>query len=170
MKSLSIIFLLIISSSLSSHIRKNQEWNRSTIYIGADDILVSVTLNDNPVDLSEYGNYMDKYAILKKASLVLFPGDELVFYVKNNGPITKKNHAALGVRIEYVDQEGNSQTFLSTSNQWTCDGYPPIVSGSVATNLNYILWRANGLGGNVQLIWGRDQNESTVCRFQIPSS
>ncbi len=170
MKSLSIIFLIIISSSISFHIRKNQEWNRSTIYIGADDTLVSVKLNDNPVDLSEYGNYMDKYAVIKKASLVLFPGDELVFYVKNNGPITKINSAALGVRIEYVDQDGNSQTFLSTSNQWTCDGYPPVVSGSVATNLHYILWKANGLGGDVQLIWGRDQKENTVCRFEIPSS
>ena len=40
----------------------------------------------------------------------------------------------------------------------------------VSTNLKYILWRANGLGGDVQLIWGREQNENTVCRFEIPSS
>jgi hypothetical protein len=46
-----------------------------------------------------------------------------------------------------------------TSNQWTCDGYQPIVNGSVATNLHYILWRANGLGGNVQLIWGREKKK-----------
>ena len=65
---------------------------------------------------------MDKFAIIKKASLVLFPGDELVFYVKNNGEVSKNDPAALGVRIEYVDQEGNSQTLLSTSNQWICDG------------------------------------------------
>ena len=169
MKTISLTLLLLTTISLEAHVRKNEEWYRSTIYIGADDILVSVQLNDNPVDLSEYGNYMDKFAIIKKASLVLFPGDELVFYVKNNGEVSKKDPAALGVRIEYVDQEGNSQTFLSTSNQWTCDGYPPIVNGSVATNLHYILWRTNGLGGNVQLIWGREQKESTVCRFTIPS-
>ena len=48
---------------------------------------------------------MDKFAIIKKASLVLFPGDELVFYVKNNKEVSKKDPAALGVRIEYVDQE-----------------------------------------------------------------
>ena len=170
MKTISFILLLLITITLEAHVRKNEEWHRSTIYIGADDTLVSVQLNDNPVDLSEYGNYMDKFAIIKKASLVLFPGDELVFYVKNNKEVSKNDPAALGVRIEYVDQEGNSQTLLSTSNQWTCDGYPPIVNGSVATNLHYILWRANGLGGNVQLIWGREQKESTVCRFTIPSS
>ena len=48
---------------------------------------------------------MDKFAIIKKTSLVLFPGNELVFYVKNNREVSKKDPAALGVRIEYVDQE-----------------------------------------------------------------
>ena len=170
MKIISLILFLLVTCSFQSHVRKNQEWYRSTIYIGADDTLVSFKLNDNPVDLSEYGNYLNKFAVIKQASLVLFPGDELVFFVKNNGEVSKKDPAALGVRIEYVDQEGNSQTFYSTSNQWTCDGYPPIVNGSVSTNIHYLLWRANGLGGNVQLIWGRDQKESTVCRFTIPSS
>ena len=105
MKTISFTLLLLITITLEAHVRKNEEWHRSTIYIGADDTLVSVQLNDNPVDLSEYGNYMDKFAIIKKASLVLFPGDELVFYVKNNKEVSKKDPAALGVRIEYVDQE-----------------------------------------------------------------
>ena len=55
MKTISLTLLLLTTISLEAHVRKNEEWYRSTIYIGADDILVSVQLNDNPVDLSEYG-------------------------------------------------------------------------------------------------------------------
>ena len=43
------IFLLSLVTINSEHVKNGEKWFRSNIFIGADDGLVSITLNDNEV-------------------------------------------------------------------------------------------------------------------------
>ena len=48
-KLLITIFLLSLITINSEHVKNGEKWFKSTIFIGADDQLLSLTLNDNEV-------------------------------------------------------------------------------------------------------------------------
>jgi hypothetical protein len=45
------IFLLSLVTINSEHVKNGEKWFKSKIFIGADDYLVSLTLNDNEVNI-----------------------------------------------------------------------------------------------------------------------
>jgi len=70
--------LLFITLSLISC---DSLWRRSTLYIGADDSLYKIYINENEIDISSLEN-KEQYDKVKKLELTLFNYDEIKIYVK----------------------------------------------------------------------------------------
>ena len=166
-KLLITIFLLSLITINSEHVKNGEKWFKSTIYIGADDQLLSLTLNDNEVYTPNL--LLNNWLSIQTVDLVLFPGDELVFTVKNNAEeFTIDDPGAFAARIEYVNQNGETTSYLTNTKDWTCDGREPKSFGTVYKNLRYLNWQFQKLGDDVELIWGAFQKQTTKCRFTIP--
>ena len=160
------IFLLSLVTINSEHVKNGEKWFRSNIFIGADDGLVSLTLNDNEV---YFPTLLNNWLVVQKVDLVLFPGDELVFTVKNNAEnFSIQDPGAFAARIEYVNQNGETTVFMTNTADWTCDGREPKSYGNVFKNLRYLNWQMQNLGEDTELIWGSSENQVTKCRFSIP--
>ena len=96
------IFLLSLVTINSEHVKNGEKWFKSKIFIGADDYLVSLTLNDNEVNIPIL---LNNWLAVQTLDLVLFPGDELVFTLKNNAEnFSTSDPGAFAARIEYVNQ------------------------------------------------------------------
>ena len=68
MKTLTILSLITL---IFSAIQKGEAWRRSTIYVGADDILSKVYLNDNELDLSPseiITKIMNRFSLTKESA------------------------------------------------------------------------------------------------------
>ena len=146
MKTLTILSLITL---IFSAIQKGEAWRRSTLYIGADDILSKVYLNDNELDLA------------------LFTNDELKFVVKNKNPVSFLDNAGLAVKILYKDQFGNEKTIETNLEDWKCNGKTPVNKRVVKGLLHYPTWAVQGLL-DVLVIWADDDPTEATCSVVIP--
>ena len=160
------IFLLSLVTINSEHVKNGEKWFKSKIFIGADDYLVSLTLNDNEVNIPIL---LNNWLSVQTLDLVLFPGDELVFTLKNNAEnFSTGDPGAFAARIEYVNQNGETTVFKTNIADWTSDGREPKTYGNVFKNLRYLNWQLQNLGEDVELIWGSSEKQVNKCRFSIP--
>ena len=146
MKTLTLLSLITL---IFSAVQKGEAWRRSTIYVGADDILSKVYLNDNELDLA------------------LFTNDELKFVVKNKNPVSFIDNAGLAVKILYKDQFGNEKTIETNLEDWKCNGKTPVNKRVVKGLLHYPTWAVQGLL-DVVVIWADDDPTEATCSVVIP--
>ena len=107
-----ILYFLSLLIIVLSAVQKGEAWKRSTLYIGADDVLTNLYVNDNEIDLSDVDD-LSTYSIVKKVDLALFPNDEIKIKVINKNPVSIIDNAGLAVKMNYVDQNGNEKTFYT---------------------------------------------------------
>ena len=163
MKTLTLLSLITL---IFTAVQKGEAWRRSTLYIGADDILSKVYLNDNELDLSSVDD-LTTYTTVKKLDLALFTNDELKFVVKNKNPVSFLDNAGLAVKILYKDQFGNEKTIETNLKDWTCNGKTPVSKRIVKGLLNYPTWANQGLY-DVLVIWNDEDTTEATCRVVIP--
>ena len=65
-----ILYFLSLLIIVLSAVQKGEAWKRSTLYIGADDVLTNLYVNDNEIDLSDVDD-LSTYSIVKKVDLAL---------------------------------------------------------------------------------------------------
>ena len=163
MKTLTLLSLITL---IFSAVQKGEAWRRSTLYIGADDILSKVYLNDNELDLSSVDD-LTTYTTVKKLDLALFTNDELKFVVKNKNPVSFLDNAGLAVKILYKDQFGNEKTIETNLEDWKCNGKTPVNKRIVKGLLHYPTWAVQGLL-DVLVIWADDDPTEATCSVVIP--
>ena len=154
--------LLFITLSLISC---DSLWRRSTLYIGADDSLYKIYINENEIDISSLEN-KEQYDKVKKIELTLFNYDEIKIYVKNFRELTRDDNAGLAVKLDYKDQYGNDKLLYTNLNDWECNGEKPIDKKIVGNN-HYPTWNVQGLN-DVNVIWAEGNPKEAYCRFVVP--
>jgi len=154
------IILVLITTITSDSLRR-----RSTIYIGSDDSLEKIYINENELDISELEN-KDDYSKVKKLEVTLFNYDEIQFEVTNKNELSNYDNAGLAVKIEYKDQYGKEKNLYTNLDDWECNGEKPIDKRTISKS-HYPTWNENGLD-DVKVIWANGNPKSAVCRFVVP--
>ena len=160
-----ILYFLSLLIIVLSAVQKGEAWKRSTLYIGADDVLTNLYVNDNEIDLSDVDD-LSTYSIVKKVDLALFPNDEIKIKVINKNPVSIIDNAGLAVKMNYVDQNGNEKTFYTNLDDWECNGDKPM-NKNIVMGLHYPTWATQELR-NVNVIWAEGNPKEATCTFVIP--
>lgn len=168
-KTVFLVALLFAQSSFSARLSSSlHQIPSNTIYVTADNILDSITINDKIVDLKGVSGIED----WTQTSTINVPfdineGDKIQISATNSGKWNKSNPASIIATIYYKNRKGDILK-LNTNSFWTCDDKAPLVHG----NNGVSPWglRPN-IDASAQHIWNSDeQKPNSTCSIVIPES
>lgn len=166
-----LLALFFVNLSLYCSVRlstSSKQHAANTIYITADNVVDSITINGSDLSLTGISGLGD----WTQTSTVVVPfdikeGDKIEISATNSGAWSESNPASIIATIFYKNNNGDIVK-LNTNSFWTCDDAAPLVIGN------------NGVGpwgprpnidSSAQHLWNSDSTKpSTRCSTSVPVS
>ena len=157
--------IFLLQFVLSTIIKICHPLTKSNVIVAIDDYFLKFTINGVGVDLESFRD-LGNWVTIKRFSLYLSEGDELLFEGMNNHDALS-NPRGMAIQIEFVKKNGEI-TVYKTGNGWTCDGKPAIQKANLSTATNTFQYWKNAFPANTMVIWGQISNRKSICKFTIP--
>lgn len=145
----------------------NKKQIRAQIGLVFDDILNSVKINNQIIDTKSYSQMES----LIQLSGDLNFGDKVEICASNRGNFDYWNSnvgvISASVRIPKDNFEFDT---INTSNDWKCDGNPPLIIGNNYNSSIFHLYRKNNfsiLDSNAMFIWNNKLSTKTCCSITL---
>lgn len=146
----------------------SEQATANTIFITADNLVDSITINGRSVDLTGVAGLGDwTQTSTVNVGFEVEIGDKIEITATNYFKWSVANPGSIIATIYYKDKTGNVAA-LSTSSYWTCDGSSPLIYGSNGV----IPWGTRPkIDVLAQQIWNINAAKpQTICSINVPDS